>query len=198
MTDEPEIRFFKAPSGRNVAYAAHGEGPLVICPAWWVSHVEKDWAYEPFRAFFARLGQGMRVVRYDRPGVGLSDRREPYGALEEEVALLSALARELGEAAFSFFAVSCGGPPALVYAARNPGVVRKICLYGTYACGNDLAAPKVRQAIRAMVRAHWGMGARHGGHFPAGGAARDAGAVRPAATQFGRRRHGGKTAEAYL
>ena len=122
--------------------------------------LNKDWAYEPFRAFFARLGQGMRVVRYDRPGVGLSDRREPYGALEEEVALLSALARELGEAVFSFFAVSCGGPPTLVYAARNPGVVRKICLYGTYACGNDLAALKVRQAIRATVRAHWGMGAR--------------------------------------
>ena len=160
MTNEPEIRFFKAPSGHNVAYAIHGAGPLVICPAWWVSHVEKDWAHTPFREFFMRLGEGLRIVRYDRPGVGLSDRRDPFDRLEDEVALLSALADELGENAFSFFAVSCGGPPALAYAAQHMQAVRKVCLYGTYARGAELAASDVQQAIRSTVRAHWGMGSR--------------------------------------
>lgn len=160
MTDEPEIRFFKAPSGHNIAYAAHGEGPLVICPAWWVSHVEKDWAHAPFREFVLRLGKGLRIVRYDRPGVGLSDRRDASEALEDEVTVLTALARELGEETFSFFAASCGGPSALVYAARNPDAVEKICFYGTYACGADLAPPEIQQAILSTVRAHWGMGSR--------------------------------------
>ncbi len=160
MTDEPEIRFFKAPSGHNIAYAVHGEGPLVICPAWWVSHVEKDWAHAPFREFFLRLGKGLRLVRYDRPGVGLSDRNDASETLEDEVAVLTALASELGEETFSFFAVSCGGPSALVYAARHPNAVRRICFYGTYACGVDLAAPDVQHAILSTVRAHWGMGSR--------------------------------------
>ena len=96
MSDEPGIHFLRDRQGHSVAYAVHGEGPLVICPVWWVSHVEKDWGHEPFRLFYERLGRGMRVVRYDRPGVGLSDRDVPSRTLADEVALLDDLARELG------------------------------------------------------------------------------------------------------
>jgi pimeloyl-ACP methyl ester carboxylesterase len=160
MNAAPEIRFFKAPSGHNVAYASHGDGPLVVCPAWWISHVEKDWQHAPFRDFFERLGRGLRVVRYDRPGVGLSDRDARGRTYEDETETLAAVIDELGAEQVSLFAVSCGGPPALAYAAARPDKVGKICMYGTYGCGNDLGPPEVQEAVAALVRAHWGLGAR--------------------------------------
>ncbi len=53
-------------------------GPAIVFPAWWISHVEKDWEHGPFQEFFGALAQHHLVVRYDRVGVGLSDRdRDP-------------------------------------------------------------------------------------------------------------------------
>ena len=46
-----DIRFIRDAGGAKVAYAAFGEGPLIICPAWWVSHVERDWEHPGFRRF---------------------------------------------------------------------------------------------------------------------------------------------------
>jgi hypothetical protein len=45
-----------------------------VLPAFWISHVGEDWGYPSFRHFVESLAQGRSVVRYDRPGTGLSDR----------------------------------------------------------------------------------------------------------------------------
>jgi pimeloyl-ACP methyl ester carboxylesterase len=79
------------------AYAVVGEGPLILCPAWWVSHLERDWEHPGFRQFFARLAEGFRVVRYDRPGTGLSDRDVPPRTQASEVQLLATVADALGD-----------------------------------------------------------------------------------------------------
>jgi pimeloyl-ACP methyl ester carboxylesterase len=73
MSPTQTVRFIRDADGARVAYAIVGEGPLILCPAWWVSHVERDWEHPGFRHFFTRLAEGFRVVRYDRPGSGLSD-----------------------------------------------------------------------------------------------------------------------------
>src|SRR3977135_1118154 len=83
------VRFLRDTSGARVAYAMVGDGPLVLCPAWWVSHVERDWEHPGFRHFFTRLADGFRVVRYDRPGTGLSDRDVPPRTQAAEVQLLA-------------------------------------------------------------------------------------------------------------
>src|SRR6266536_5986854 len=152
------VRFIRDASGAKVAYAAVGEGPLVLCPAWWVSHVERDWEHPGFRDFFTRLANGFRVVRYDRPGTGLSDRDVPPRTQAAEVRLLAMIADALGDAQFSIFAVSCAGPVALSYAARHQARVRRLCLYGSYANGADIAAPEVRDALADLVKARWGLG----------------------------------------
>ncbi len=110
MPAEQAIRFFRDTSGARIAYATVGEGPLILCPAWWVSHVERDWQHAGFRRFFTRLAEGFRVVRYDRPGTGLSDRDVPPRTQADEVQLLATLADALGDTKFSIFAVSCAGP----------------------------------------------------------------------------------------
>ncbi len=152
------VRFIRDTNGARVAYATVGEGPLVLCPAWWVSHVERDWEHPGFRSFFTRLADGFRVVRYDRPGTGLSDRDVPPRTQEAEVLLLAMLADALGDAQFSLFAVSCAGPVALTYAATHQERVRRLCLYGSYANGSDLATPELRDALANLVKAHWGLG----------------------------------------
>jgi pimeloyl-ACP methyl ester carboxylesterase len=152
------IRFIRDANGARIAYATVGEGPLILCPAWWVSHVERDWEHPGFRRFFSRLAEGFRVVRYDRPGTGLSDRDVPPRTQADEVQLLATLVDELGDSQFSLFAVSCAGPVALAYAAAHQERVRRLCFYGSYARGSDIATPALRDAITDLVRAHWGLG----------------------------------------
>lgn len=93
MRSGPSVRFIKDRDGRRVAYASHGQGPTLVCPAWWVSHLEIDWEQPSFRAFFEHIGEVATVVRYDRPGVGLSDPCTSARNLDDETALLDAVIR---------------------------------------------------------------------------------------------------------
>jgi pimeloyl-ACP methyl ester carboxylesterase/DNA-binding CsgD family transcriptional regulator len=161
MTPERGIRFFPF-AGRRIAYGVSGDGPPLVAAAWWVSHVELDWQDDHFRRFFNALGEGHRLVRYDRPGVGLSDREGPPGGLtlEAEVDLLRAMLDELGCERATLFGGSSGGCTAVAFAARFPERVERMLLYGTFADGAAIAAPDVRDALVGAVRAHWGLGSR--------------------------------------
>ena len=156
---EPVIRFCRLTDGTRVAYSTHGSGPLLVCPAWWVSHLERDWKQPAFRAFFSTLAQHRTVVRYDRPGVGLSSRDRHDFTQETEVEVLDAIVGRLGKPTIDLLAFSCAAPVALVWAAANPERVRKMIFIGAYACGLDLGAHTIRDALTALVAAHWGMGA---------------------------------------
>src|SRR4029079_2382665 len=116
--------FFQGTSGKRIAYAVDGAlpgaRPPLVFPAWWVSHLEHDFDDPAFRGLFCRLAEHMTVVRYDRPGVGLSDRERPQHSLEDEVANLEALIEALGTERIALLGGSCGGPPAIAYAARHP------------------------------------------------------------------------------
>ncbi|MFT3927745.1 MAG: alpha/beta fold hydrolase [Myxococcales bacterium] len=154
------IRFFQGTAGKPIAYAVDGHGPSLVFPAWWVSHLEHDFNDPGFRALFNRLTEHFAVVRYDRPGVGLSDRESAAHSLEDEVTNLDKLIGELGSERVILFGGSCGGPPAIAYAARHPERVSQLVLYGAYACGPKLAPADLQQAMVHLVRAHWGLGSK--------------------------------------
>lgn len=96
--------------GRRIAYATVGErGPLLVMPAWFVSHLVEDWRSAGFRRFLETFARRYRVVRYDRLGNGLSDRERPPETLtlEYEVALLETLVDRLaGDAPVTLFGLS--------------------------------------------------------------------------------------------
>ncbi len=102
------------------------------------------------------------MVRYDRLGVGMSDRElVPAAAtLDGEVALLSAVLDELALERVTLIGGSSGGCAAITFAARFPERVDRLLLYGAYADGPSIASPAVREAIVATVRSHWGLGSR--------------------------------------
>jgi len=158
---EGEIRFLRFGDGR-VAYAVSGQGPPLVVPAWWISHLELNWRDLAFRAFWECVGGGTSLVRYDAPGVGMSDRDgEPQErTLETEVALLEAVLDELGLQQATLLGGSSGGCAAIAFAARFPDRVDRLLLYGAYADGRSIAPAKVRDALVTTVRSHWGLGSR--------------------------------------
>ncbi|HZT16417.1 MAG TPA: alpha/beta fold hydrolase [Gaiellaceae bacterium] len=133
-----------------------------MLPAWWVSNVVEDWRGADFCRFVDALAVRRRVVRYDRPGTGLSDRERPPQTLtlDYEVAVLEAVleALEIGHAAH--LGLSCGGPVAVTYAVRHPERVERVVLFGAYPCGRDLGRPEALAALSALVRSAWGLGSR--------------------------------------
>jgi pimeloyl-ACP methyl ester carboxylesterase len=157
----PPIRFFRGTLDQRIAYSVLGRGPLLVFPAWWVSHLERDWDDPGFRDLFERLAEHRAVVRYDRPGVGLSERREGHvDSIDDELANLEALVRELGAERIALLGGSCGAPPAIAYAAKHPDRTTHLILYGGYASGPKLAPKDVRAAVSGIVRAHWGLGSK--------------------------------------
>ncbi len=156
---DPVIRFCRLANGTRVAYSTHGSGPVLVCPAWWVSHLERDWKQPAFSDFFSTLAQHRTVVRYDRPGVGLSSRDRHDFTQETEVEVLDAIVAGLARPTIDVLAFSCAAPVALAWAAANPGRIKKLVFVGAYACGSDLGADNIRDALMSLVEAHWGMGA---------------------------------------
>jgi pimeloyl-ACP methyl ester carboxylesterase/DNA-binding CsgD family transcriptional regulator len=147
---------------RRIAYATVGEGPLLVMPAWWVSHLLLDWGEGGFRRFVETLGRRYRVIRYDRLGTGLSDRVRPAETLtlEFEVALLEAVIDHVGGERVVLFGLSCGGCVSAAYASRHPARVDRVVLYGAYACGRELGLLETREAMTELVRSAWGLGSR--------------------------------------
>ena len=161
MSTAEQIRFL--PFGdRRVAYALSGDGPPLVAAAWWVSHLELDWQDEAFRRFWQALAEGYTLVRYDRLGVGMSDRErlDAQPSADGEVALLRRVLDELELERVALIGGSSGGCTAISFAARFPERVERLLLYGAYADGAAVSSPQVREAILTTVRSHWGLGSR--------------------------------------
>ncbi|MBI5106983.1 MAG: alpha/beta fold hydrolase [Solirubrobacterales bacterium] len=158
---EQHVRYCATPEGR-IAYATVGEGPPLVLPTWWCSHVEADWSSPRFRAFLAPLAEGRTLIRYDRLGCGASERSRPPQTLtlDAELEVLEALVRHLGLRRFPVLGLSCGAAIGVAFAGRHPGVVERLVALGGYVHGAGMAPQNVRTSVVAMVRAHWGLGSR--------------------------------------
>jgi pimeloyl-ACP methyl ester carboxylesterase/DNA-binding CsgD family transcriptional regulator len=158
--EEQTIRFATV-DGRRVAWAAVGEGPPLALGGWWMSHLELNWRDPRFRAFARTLARHRTVIRYDSPGVGISDRGgPPLATIEEELAVLAGVVDAYGADEVDLLAASAGGPIATAYAAEFPDRTRRLVLYGTYVRGADVADDVARESILGIVRGHWGLGSR--------------------------------------
>ena len=153
---DQQIRFREV-DGRRVAYATVGEGPPLVMPAYWGSHLEVEWGFPDYRAFVEALAATRTVIRYDRLGTGLSDRVRPDNPdVEAELRTLAAVIAD--REPVSLLGISWGACVAAAYAARHP--VRSLALVGGFTHGAGAAPEPLREAILATVRAHWGTGSR--------------------------------------
>ena len=148
---QQSIRFCKAFDGVSIAYATVGDGPPLVKTANWMNHLEHDWESPVWRPFFDAMSARHTLIRYDERGNGLSDWTVGDFSLEAMVADLEAVVDAAGLTRFPLLGLSQGCAVSIEYAARHPGKVSKLVLYGGYARGWRSAPPLVQKRIEAMI-----------------------------------------------
>jgi pimeloyl-ACP methyl ester carboxylesterase len=155
---EQHIAETRLADGTTVAYALAGEGPLLVYTPGWLSHLELSWAIPAERRFYEALAQGRTLLRYDKPGMGLSGPlTRPY-TMDLELETLAAVIRASGASRLDLFGISLGAVVATRYAADHPSTVDKMVLYGGWVRGAELTSPAIREYVLGLITAHWGLG----------------------------------------
>ena len=118
MPDIPETRYAKS-GDTHIAYQVFGSGSLdlVYVPGF-VSHLELQWQNPRWSHMLQRLGSFARVIMFDKPGTGMSDRLGAIPTLEQRIDDVRAVMEAVGSERAAFFGVSEGGPMSIL--SRRP------------------------------------------------------------------------------
>lgn len=156
------IHFTPRRGGGRLAWGEAGSGSPIVAPPGWVSSLSAMGAgSDPRSAFLARLSDRFRLVLYDRYGMGLSAGETAGTTLEGDLQELGTVLDAAGLDRATLLALSQAGPPAIAFAARHPDRVARLVLFGTYASGpRTYPREELRATMIALVRAHWGIGAK--------------------------------------
>ncbi len=118
----------------SLAYQVFGDGPVeLVFVGPIVTHVELCWTQPEFKAFFDQLATFCRVLLFDKAGVGLSDPIPKVRLLEDRAAEIEAVMDAVGFGKPVLFAMSEGGPQAIMFAATRPERTRALIIYGSLA-----------------------------------------------------------------
>jgi len=130
----PGTRYAKADDGTHIAYQVFGDGPidLVVVPGF-ISHVEQMWEDPGIAGALHRLGAFARVIVFDKRGTGMSDRTERLPDIDRRMLDIEAVTRAADSKQAALFAISEGGPMAILFAAAHPERTSALVLWGTYA-----------------------------------------------------------------
>jgi pimeloyl-ACP methyl ester carboxylesterase/DNA-binding CsgD family transcriptional regulator len=155
-----ETRFCTSPDGVGLAYAIDGEGPPLVKASNWMTHLDYERQSPVWRHWVRELSRGHTLVRFDERGCGLSDRQFAGApSLDSFVGDLAAVVDAVGLERFALLGLSGGGATAIEYAARNPGRVSQLVLYGTWARGRDFrtdAEAEQARLLGELIRVGWG------------------------------------------
>jgi pimeloyl-ACP methyl ester carboxylesterase len=155
-----DIRFCTATDGVRIAYATVGQGPPLLRPATWMTHLEYDWESPVWRHWIRELARDHCLIRYDERANGLSDREAADLSFDALVRDLEAVVAAAGLDRFPLLGISQGCPVAIAYAVRWPERVSHLVLCGGYALGWAMrGTPEEtarRSALATLIRHGWG------------------------------------------
>jgi pimeloyl-ACP methyl ester carboxylesterase len=76
--DTPRIQYARTSDGVSIAYFEIGEGTPILGIPWLIfGDLETEWQMPELRAWYERLAQNHRLIRYDARGTGMSQRAGP-------------------------------------------------------------------------------------------------------------------------
>jgi pimeloyl-ACP methyl ester carboxylesterase/DNA-binding CsgD family transcriptional regulator len=131
--------------GLRVAYATVGGGPVLLCDLGRLHHLEVFWRYPPYRRLVESLAQQFTVVRWDRPGCGLSERAGADFSIDGEVALFDRLLQVVGQEEVAVLGWGSAATAMIAVASRRPQRVSRLALFGAWA-----RTPRSADYLRAL------------------------------------------------
>ena len=163
---EQKIGFCTSADGTRIAYATLGDGPPLINVWPWAGTLDADFEHPEVRAYLEGLASGRMLVRFDRRGVGASQREVDDLSLEAHVADLAAVAEHLRLERFDLLGSADTCAICIAYAVSHPARVGRLVLMAPYACGQDLG----RRDVTDLIRTDWSLARRMmaGSVFPNG------------------------------
>ena len=159
---EPQYRYCTSADGTRISFSTLGGGPLpthVIVDGWgylqeWTWQVPEDLAFE------SDIAQERCGVRFDRRGVGASQRTLVDLSMDAQVADVRAIIEHLELTVFDLQGISDGTPVAMAYAATYPDSLRRLILWAPYARGPDVYEPARMHSLAELMRSDWSLGRR--------------------------------------
>jgi class 3 adenylate cyclase len=118
----PVVQWARTRDGVDIAYQDFGVGPVaLVVMHGWVSHLEVYWEQPRYARFMRRLAAGMRVIVFDKRGIGMSDRLTGDVALETRVDDVRAVMDHAGVEQAAVLGWGTGAPAlAAFFAATHP------------------------------------------------------------------------------
>jgi class 3 adenylate cyclase/pimeloyl-ACP methyl ester carboxylesterase len=159
MTDQ-HIQFCTTIDGVRIAYSMVGQGPFLVIPPAWVSHLQLQWEHPSARDYLEKGTRNQTFLFYDKHGCGLSERNRTEFTLESEVRPLEAVINHLKLKRFALFGHSCSGPVAIAYAIKYPRRVSHLILYDSYARGEAISTEELKKSFSSLIRSAWGVGSK--------------------------------------
>jgi pimeloyl-ACP methyl ester carboxylesterase len=123
----PRIRYCGTRAGR-VAYSESGAGPPLLFESGWITDLRGQLELCSFGDFLEKLAERFTVIRYDKPGCGLSDRDGADLSFDAQLTAALAVADAVGAERFRLFGASQGGQLAAAIAAKHPDRVEALVL----------------------------------------------------------------------
>jgi pimeloyl-ACP methyl ester carboxylesterase/DNA-binding CsgD family transcriptional regulator len=153
MPARQRVRYVTASDGTRLAWAEAGAGPVLVKAANWLTHLEYEWTSPLWLHWLQFFSTNFRFIRYDERGCGMSG----WGGGPLTLPLWTSDLERVIEAAHPaqpviLLGISQGAATCLQYAARHPGRVARMILYGGYVHGAlRRGNPDGEKAYRAMV-----------------------------------------------
>jgi pimeloyl-ACP methyl ester carboxylesterase len=130
----PAVKFARS-GDVSIAYSVVGDGPIdLVYAEGSFTHLEVEWDLPAYRAWCERLGEFCRVIRFDKRGMGMSDRVGGATTLETRMDDIRAVMDAVGSERAAILGESEGGPLALLFAAAHPERTRALILQGAEVC----------------------------------------------------------------
>jgi len=159
-TIQQPIKFCTTIDGVRIAYSMVGQGPFLVIPPGWVSHLQLQWEHPSARDYLEKGTRNQTFLFYDRHGCGLSERNRREFTLESEVRPLEAVVDHLKLKRFALFGFSQGGPIAIAYAIKYPKRVSHLILYDSYARGDAISTEELKKSFISLIHSAWGIGSK--------------------------------------